>query len=319
MAKANYIKIAKKSAGIQISELKKINKVFNKSFVKAVDSLANCKGKVICAGVGKSGLIARKVSATLSSIGVSSFFCDPGTARHGDMGQIQKKDVLLIFSYSGNSEELSEMLSFANRFGIQVIGAASSKDSVLLKASDIKLLLPKVKEADITSIVPTSSTTITLVLGDALCAAIQHKKKFSKEVFKRYHKGGSLGRTLLLVKDIMVTGKKIPIIDRKKTIKEAVRVISAKKLGLVLVTKRGKVFSICTDGDARRGLGRFSKKDKIEKIATRNPLKIDEDTTAHKALSIMNQKKITSLVVSSKSGKVKGICHIHNLLSHGIK
>ena len=319
MAKTNYIKIAKKSAGIQISELKKIKKVFNKSFVKAVDLLANCKGKVICAGVGKSGLIARKVSATLSSIGVSSFFCDPGTARHGDMGQIQKKDVLLIFSYSGNSEELGDMLNFANRFGIKVIGVASLKDSILLKASDIKLLLPKVKEADITSIVPTSSTTITLVLGDALCAAIQHKKKFSKEVFKRYHKGGSLGRTLLLVKDIMVTGKKIPIIDRNKTIEQAVKVISSKKLGLVLVTSKSKVFSICTDGDARRGLGRYSKKDKIVKIATRNPLKINEDTTAHRALAIMNQKKITSLVVSSKSGKIKGICHIHNLLSYGIK
>ena len=319
MAKTNYIKIAKKSAAIQISELKKINRVFNKSFAKAVDVLSSCKGKVICAGVGKSGLIARKVSATLSSIGVSSFFCDPGTARHGDMGQIQKKDVLLIFSYSGNSEELGDMLNFANRFGIKVIGVASLKDSILLKASDIKLLLPKVKEADITSIVPTSSTTITLVLGDALCAAIQHKKKFSKEVFKRYHKGGSLGRTLLLVKDIMVTGKKIPIIDRNKTIEQAVKVISSKKLGLVLVTSKGKVFSICTDGDARRGLGRYSKKDKIVKIATRNPLKINEDTTAHRALAIMNQKKITSLVVSSKSGKIKGICHIHNLLSYGIK
>ena len=319
MVKTNNIKIAKKSAGIQITELKKINKVFNKSFSKAVDALASCKGKVICAGVGKSGLIARKVSATLSSIGVSSFFCDPGTARHGDMGQIQKKDILLIFSYSGNSEELSEMLNFANRFGVKVVGIASSKDSVLLKASDIKLLLPKVKEADITAIVPTSSTTITLVLGDSLCAAIQNKKKFSKEIFKRYHKGGSLGRTLLLVKDIMVTGKKIPIIDRNKTIKEAAKVISAKKLGLVLVTKNGKVFSICTDGDARRGLGRYSKNDKVEKIASRNPLKIDEDTTAHKALSIMNQSRVTSLLVSSRSGKIKGICHIHNLLSHGIK
>ena len=319
MAKRNFIKIAKKSANIQISELKKINKVFNKSFIKAVDLLANCKGKVICAGVGKSGLIARKVSATLSSIGVSSFFCDPGTARHGDMGQIQKKDVLLIFSYSGNSEELSEMLNFANRFGIQVIGIASSKESILLKASDVKLLLPKVKEADITSVVPTSSTTITLVLGDTLCTAIQHKKKFSKEVFKRYHKGGSLGKTLLLVKDIMVTGKKIPMIDRNKTIGQAIKVIGSKKLGLVLVTKKGRVFSICTDGDARRGLGRFSKKDKIEKIATKNPLNIDGDATAHKALSVMNQKKITSLVVYSKPGKVKGICHIHNLLSHGIK
>ena len=319
MSRVNYIKIGKKSAAIQIGELKKINKVFNKSFVKAVDALANCKGKVICAGVGKSGLIARKVSATLSSIGVSSFFCDPGTARHGDMGQIEKKDILLIFSYSGNSEELNDMLNFANRFSIQVIGVASSNNSVLLKASNIKLLLPKVKEADITGIVPTSSTTITLVLGDALCAAIQHKKRFSKEVFKRYHKGGSLGRTLLLVKDVMVTGKKIPIIDRSKTIEQAARVISAKKLGLVLVTKKGKMFSIATDGDCRRGLGRYSKKDKIEKIATKNPLTINEDLTAYSALSIMTKKKITSLVVSSKSGKIRGICHIHNLLSHGIK
>lgn len=319
MSKKNFIKIAKKSANIQISELKKINKVFNKSFSKAVETLANCKGKVICAGVGKSGLIARKVSATLSSIGVSSFFCDPGTARHGDMGQIQKKDVLLIFSYSGNSEELNDMLNFANRFGIRIIGVASSKNSVLIKASDIKLLLPKVKEADITSIVPTSSTTITLVLGDALCAAIQYKKNFSKEIFKRYHKGGSLGRTLLLVKDVMVTGKKIPIVDRNKTIEQAAKIISAKKLGLVLVTKKGKVLSICTDGDARRGLGKYSKKDKVERIANKNPFKVDEDITAHKALSIMNQKKITSLVVSSGNGKIKGICHIHNLLSHGIK
>ena len=200
-----------------------------------------------------------------------------------------------------------------------MIGVASSKNSVLLKASDIKLLLPKVKEADITSIVPTSSTTITLVLGDSLCAAIQHKKRFSKEIFKRYHKGGSLGKTLLLVKDIMVSGKKIPIIDKNKTIEQAAKVISSKKLGLVLVTKKGKVSSIATDGDCRRGLARYSKNDKIEKIASRNPLKINEETTAYKALSIMNQKKITSLIVSSKSGKIKGICHIHSLLSHGIK
>ena len=235
MSKKNYIKIGKKSAAVQISELKKINKVFNSSFAKAVDVLATCKGKVICAGVGKSGLIARKVSATLSSIGVSSFFCDPGTARHGDMGQIEKKDVLLIFSYSGNSEELADMLNYANRFSIKVIGIASLKDSILLKASDIKLLLPKVKEADISSIVPTSSTTMTLVLGDSLCAAIQYKKKFSKEIFKRYHKGGSLGKNLLLVKDIMTSGKKIPTIDKNKTIGDAAKVISAKKLGLVLI------------------------------------------------------------------------------------
>ena len=144
-------------------------------------------------------------------------------------------------------------------------------------------------------------------------------KKFSKEIFKRFHKGGSLGRTLLLVKDVMVTGNKIPIIDRNKSIEQAMRVISTKKLGLVLVTKKGKVFSICTDGDARRSLGRFSKKDRVEKIAKKNPFKVNEDLTAQKAIALMNQKKITSLVVSSNSGKIKGICHIHHLLSHGIK
>ena len=158
-----------------------------------------------------------------------------------------------------------------------------------------------------------------MVLGDTICTAIQHKKKISKEIFKRFHKGGSLGRTLLLVKDVMVTGKKIPTIDKNKTIKQAAKIISTKKLGLVLVMKKGKVTSIVTDGDCRRGLQKYSKNDKIEKIATRNPFKIDPDTTATKCLSIMTHKKITSLIVASKSGKLKGICHIHHLLSHGIK
>ena len=272
--KKNYLKLASKSAQLQINELKKIKKVFNKSFIKAVDLILNCKGKVILAGIGKSGIIARKISATFSSVGIPSFFCDPAQALHGDMGQLEKKDILIIFSYSGNTSELTDMLRYANRNRIKIVGIASSPNSILLKASDIKLLIPKVREADITSIVPTSSTTITLVLGDTLCAAIQHKKKFSKEIFKRFHKGGSLGRTLLLVKDVMVTGNKIPIIDRNKSIEQAMRVISTKKLGLVLVTKKGKVFSICTDGDARRSLGRFSKKDRVEKIAKKILLKL---------------------------------------------
>ena len=160
MAKENYIKIAKKSAGIQIAELRKINKVFNKSFVKAVDALANCKGKVICAGVGKSGLIARKISATLSSVGVSSFFLNPSEANHGDLGQIDKRDLLLVFSYSGNTLEISNMLRYANRFNIKIIGIASKKDSILVKASDIPLLIPKVQESDPTGMVPTTSTSI---------------------------------------------------------------------------------------------------------------------------------------------------------------
>ena len=158
-----YEQFAKNFDGI-----KKINKVFNRSFVKAVESIYQCRGKVICAGIGKSGLIARKISATFSSVGIPSFFCDPAQALHGDMGQIEKKDILIVFSYSGNTSELTNMLKYANRFRIKIIGVASKPESILLKASDIKLLLPKVKESDVTGMVPTSSTSITLLLGDCL-------------------------------------------------------------------------------------------------------------------------------------------------------
>ena len=168
MNNKKYITLAKKSAQIQLDELKKIKKVFNSSFVKAVDLISNCKGKVILAGIGKSGLIARKISATFSSVGIPSFFCDPAQALHGDMGQLEKKDILIIFSYSGNTSELSNMIKYANRFRIKIIGVASKPESILLKASDIKLVLPKVKESDLTGIVPTTSTSITLLLGDCL-------------------------------------------------------------------------------------------------------------------------------------------------------
>ncbi len=260
MVKENYIKIAKKSAGIQITELKKINKVFNKSFVKAVDILANCKGKVICAGVGKSGLIARKISATLSSIGISSFFLNPSEANHGDLGQIDKRDVLLVFSYSGNTSEISNMLRYANRFNIKILGISSKKDSILIKASDVPLIIPKVRESDPTGMVPTSSTSITLLLGDSLAVALMNKIRFSKERFKIFHPGGNIGKNLLLVKDIMITGKKLPIINIKKTIYDAIKIIDKKKLGLVVVNEKNKIAGILTDGDARRGIKYYKKK-----------------------------------------------------------
>ena len=205
MAKVNYISIAKKAAAIQISELRKINKIFDQSFVKAVELIANCKGKVIAAGVGKSCLIARKISSTLSSVGISSFFLNPSEANHGDLGQIDKRDLLLIFSYSGNTSEIVNVIRYANRFNIKIIGVASKKDSLLLKASDVKILLPHVKESDPTGMVPTTSTSITLLLGDCLAVALMNKMRFSKERFKVFHPGGQIGQTLLLVKDIMLT------------------------------------------------------------------------------------------------------------------
>jgi arabinose-5-phosphate isomerase len=327
MDKVNYISVAKKAAAIQISELKKINKIFNKSFVQAIDLITNCKGKVICAGIGKSGLIARKVSATLSSVGISSFFLNPSEANHGDLGQIDKRDLLLVFSYSGNTSEIANMLRYANRFNIKIIGVASKKDSLLLKASDIKLLLPQVKESDPTGMVPTTSTSITLLLGDCLAVALMNKMRFSKERFKIFHPGGNIGQTLLLVKDIMITGNKLPTINVNKSIYDATKIIDQKKLGLVVVMKKKNVEGILTDGDARRGIKYYTKNDHLKKFMTPSPLFISETSSASKALSIMNDKKITSLLVYSEKDskksktnkKLKGIIHIHSLLQYGIK
>ena len=326
MKKNNYIFLANKAANLQIKELKKIKKVFNKSFVKAVDLILNCKGKVIFAGIGKSGLIARKISATFSSVGIPSFFCDPAQALHGDMGQIEKKDILIIFSYSGNTTELINMLKYANRHRIKIIGVASKPDSLLLKACDVKLLLPKVKESDQIGMVPTTSTSITLLLGDCLATTSISKMKFSKEKFKTFHPGGNIGSSLLLAKDIMVTGNKLPIIDYRKNLKDALKIINQKKLGVVVVLKNKFISGLVTDGDLRREMKFISKTTDLERFMTKRPMTVNENMPATKALAIMNEKKITSLpVVSDKDfekkdkAKLIGIIHIHFLLQHGLQ
>ena len=326
MNKNNYINLAKKAANTQIQELKKINSVFNSAFIKAIDLILNCKGKIVFAGIGKSGLIARKISATFSSVGIPSFFCDPAQALHGDMGQIEKKDILIIFSYSGNTSELTNMLKYANRSRIKIIGVASKPDSLLLKASDIKLLLPKVKESDVTGMVPTSSTSITMLLGDCLATTVMHKKKFSKEKFKIFHPGGNIGGSLLLAKDIMVTGNKLPLINHKKKLNDALKIINQKKLGIVVILKNKNIAGLVTDGDLRREMKFISKTNELTKFMTKKPLVINENMPASKALAIMNERKITSLLVVSDKDykkknniKLKGIIHIHELLKYGLK
>jgi len=328
MTKPNYIKIAKQVAKIEALELKKINRLLNSSFIKTVDLIGNCKGKIICAGVGKSGIIARKISATLSSVGVSSFFLNPSEANHGDLGQIDKRDMLLVFSYSGNTSEILNMLKYANRFNIKIIGVSSKVDSLLLKASDIKILLPQVKEADPDNLVPTSSTSLQLLFGDCLAICLMNKMKFTKERFKIYHPGGNIGQTLLLVKDIMIRERnKIPLINFNSNIVTAVKTISKKDLGIGIIIKNKSVVGIVTDGDIRRGAKNYSKKTKITVLMSKKPLYVGENTSAAKALSVMNEKKITSLIVSSDSDykkhkvffKPKGILHIHSLLKYGIK
>ena len=325
MAKTNYIKVAKKAAAIQISELRKVNRIFDKNFVQAINVISNCKGKIILSGQGKSGRIAAKISSTLSSVGIPSFFIHPSETSHGDSGAIEKKDVLIVVSYSGNTTELTGILKYANRFGIKVIGCASKKDSMLLKASDVKILLPKVREADPTGMVPTSSTTLTLLYFDCLAVALMNKMKFSKDKFKIFHAGGNIGKNLLLVKDIMITGKKLPTININKTINDAVKVINKKKLGLVVVLNKGYVEGIITDGDCRRAIKDLKKNNKIEKFMSRKPMFVSENVSAPKALSVMSENKITSLCVATektlnkKKKKLKAIVHVHRILDFGIK
>ena len=321
------LKVGKNVLDLEIKALELLKKNLNETFKKVVNLLFKTKGKIIISGIGKSGHIASKIASTLSSVGSPSFFIHPSEANHGDLGQIDKKDLLIVFSYSGNTSELTNILKYANRFNIKIIGVASKQDSILIKASDVKILIPIVKEADPTGMVPTSSTSITLLLGDCLAVALMNKIKFSKERFKVFHPGGNIGQTLLLVKDIMVRGAKIPKIKINSNIKEASNRITKYKLGLAIVMKKNVVEGILTDGDARRSLRYNLKSQDIKKIMNSNPVFISENSSASKALAIMNKKKITSLLVTSEKNlnkknrnkNLKGIVHIHSILQYGVK
>jgi len=316
-----FIPLAKKVIDLEIQALQKLKKKIDNSFNKAVVEIAKCKSKVILCGVGKSGLIAAKISATLSSVGTPSFNLSASDSSHGDLGSISKKDILILISYSGKTNELKNIIQYANRNKILLIGIMSKKDSILYKASDIKLVIPEVKESG--GIVPTSSTTAQLALGDALAISAMQYKKFGKFDFKKIHPAGNLGIQLKTVEDIMIVGKKIPFVNENLNMKKALDVLSKKKLGVLIVrNKQKKTKGIITDGQLRRfnqkNLSLHSKK--AIDIMTKNPVGVDKDMLAAKALAVMNSKKITSLCVYNKKDKLKtiGIIHIHNILQSNI-
>jgi arabinose-5-phosphate isomerase len=320
MKKNNYTKIAKKVIDLEIDALKKLKKKIDHSFNNAVDAIVNCKSKVILCGVGKSGLIASKISATLSSVGTPSFSVSANDCSHGDMGAISKKDILILISYSGNSIELKNIINYANRNRILLIGIMSKKESILYKASDIKLLIPEVAEAGL-GIVPTSSTINQLSIGDALAVATLNKKKISKKDFKKYHPSGSLGTKLKTVEDLMLTGNKIPFINENESMKKALNIITKKNLGtLIAINNKKLTTGIITDGQIRRKTREINNiyQKKVKNIMTKNPISVNKDTLVLKALSIMNSKKITSLCVfdNKKNNRTIGIIHIHNILSN---
>lgn len=308
---------------MEIKALKNLKKSINNSFNQAVDAITKCQSKVILCGVGKSGLIAAKISATLSSVGTPSFSLSANDCSHGDLGSITKKDVLILISYSGNSEELKNIIKYANRNKIILIGIVSKKNSLLYKAADIKLYIPEVQEAGL-GIVPTSSTINQLSIGDSLAVATLNKKKISKKDFKKFHPSGSLGAKLKTVEDLMLTKNKIPFINEESDMRKALKVISQKNLGTLIVKNRkGNTSGIITDGTIRRANenNKNLQKLKVKKIMTKNPISVEQDILCEKALEIMNTNKITSLCVHKKNNRSRtiGIVHVHTILDANIQ
>ena len=319
--KQNYKKIAKEVIQLEINALKKLKNSITDSFSEAVDVISKCQSKVILCGVGKSGLIAAKISATLSSVGTPSFSLSANDCSHGDLGSISKKDVLVLISYSGSTEELKNIIKYANRNKITLIGIMSKKNSILYKASDIKLLIPEVTEAGL-GIVPTSSTINQLSIGDALAVAILNKKKINKTDFKKYHPSGNLGIKLRTVEELMSVGNKIPFVNENLNMEKALKILTQKKLGTLIVRNKNRITTgIITDGNIRRLNQKTDnlKKFIVKSVMTKNPIYVEKEMLAEKALSIMNDQKITCVCVNKNKNKTIGILHIHNILDTTIR
>jgi len=318
------LQIAKKTVETEIKALKKLSASFNHSsqFSKAV-SLCSKANKIGVVGVGKSYIISLKVAGTLSSLNSAAVGFSANDLQHGGLGFFSKDDILLIFSVSGESSELNPILRYANRFNIKTIGVSCKSASMLLKHSTIKILLPKVMEAGF-SLAPTSSSTMFACFGDALSMALVKRKKWTNKKFVTTHPSGTLAKSLIQVKEIMATGKEIPLISAYNTTQNAIKEMSKKKLGLVCCREKNGRINIITDGDLRRHSNNLYEK-KILKICGKNPAWISSTATAFSAIGKMNSLKITSLLVArnedinKKIKNVVGIIHLHHCLSRGIK
>ena len=314
------ITIGKSVIDLQIKALKKLKNSLDSNFQKAIKKIIKCKSKVIICGVGKSGIIASKISATLSSVGTPSFTVSANDCSHGDLGRITKNDILILISNSGNTSELKNIIKYAKSYKIFLIGIMSNKNSILYKSSNIKLYLPEVEESGY-GIVPTSSTTTQLSIGDAMAIALMTKKKFSKLDFKKFHPLGSLGNKLKTAGDIMLKKNRIPFINENQSMKNAIRVINLKKLGvLVVINSDGITKGVFTDGDLKRLIKKRNNIEnlKIKNFMSKNPFSVDENTLASDVLSQMNKRKITHVCIYNKENKKKtiGILHIHNLIDN---
>ena len=318
----NYKTIAQETLNIEAQTLIDAAKNIGNEFDKAVELILTCKGKLVVSGVGKSGLIGAKMAATFASTGTPSFFLHPTEALHGDLGMIGKDDVVIAISYSGESEELGSILPHIKRFGTPLIGMTRDKNSTLGQYSDVVVDVVVEKEACPLNIAPTSSTTLTLALGDALAVCLMKARDFKKSDFASFHPGGALGKQLFVtVKNLMKTDD-LPLIKEDAKVKDAILKISEGRVGTALIVdEKERLCALMSDGDVRRALlmEDFSLEDNVLKYATKNPLSIDdEEMLASDALVLIEGKKMQLLVITDKEKKIQGVLHIHTLIEKGI-
>ncbi|OFW85971.1 MAG: hypothetical protein A2794_03020, partial [Alphaproteobacteria bacterium RIFCSPHIGHO2_01_FULL_40_8] len=311
--KKSYISSAIATIKTEIAGLNSLLDFFGENYVRAVELILNCKGRIIVSGMGKSGHIAHKIAATFASTGTPSFFIHPGEASHGDLGMIASDDVVILLSNSGETKELKDIIYFCKRFEIPLIGIIRRAESELTKASTVPLILPAIPEANHLN-APTTSTTMMLALGDALAVSLIDARGFNSEKFGLFHPGGKLGSNFLKVKDLMRSGKEIPLVSSNKKMPEVLLEMTSKHLGVTgVVDEKDNLLGIITDGDLRRHIDNNFLNHNAEKIMTKNPKITSPDTLAAEAIAIMNKKSITSLFVLDEQKSV-GILHLHDCL-----
>jgi arabinose-5-phosphate isomerase len=319
----NFKQIVKEVLLTEAKEIEKAAANISFDIEKAVNLIINSKGKLIVTGVGKSGLVGTKIAATLASTGTSSFFLHPTEAMHGDLGMIGKDDIVLGISYSGESEELVQILPHLKRFNIPLIAMAKNEKSTLAQYSDVFINISVEKEACPLDTAPTSSTTLTMAMGDALAICLMKKRDFKKEDFASFHPGGSLGKKLFIKVDDLLRKENLPVVSRETKLKDAILVMSEGRLGSVIIEDENKkVIALLSDGDLRRALmnDNFSMDCKVEDIATKNPKRLkNKELLASDALQLIEGFKIQLLIVTDENDKLVGVLHIHDLIEAGIK
>ncbi len=319
--KSESVAVARKVIEREIEGLQALENALGAEFEKAIQLLLNIKGRVVVSGMGKSGHIARKIAATMASTGTPAIFVHPSEASHGDLGMVTQDDALILLSNSGETAELSDLIHYSRRFSIPLIAMVRRKSSMLVKAADIAFVLPEIPEASPVN-APTTSTTMMLVLGDALAMALVDCRGFTKDDFQRYHPGGKLGKQLMQVKDLMHKGADLPLISPDALMSDALIEMTKKRLGCVaVVNKQNELLGILTDGDLRRHMGKDLLSQPVRKLMTKNPQAIAPNALAVTALNQINARNITCLCVVEEKREKKiltGIIHIHDLLREGV-